>query len=572
MTTTSGTTAVPPTGSGRRRRWPWVLATLGVLGAAGYTALALSAGSTTPADTVVGGVQVGGLTHAEALAALRTGLQDKAAAPIPITFADQSIQLDPAVAGLDVDYVKSLDGLTGATFHPVALYERLTGALERDPALRIDTTALRQQLTLATQSIAIKPVNATLVFTDATAVLTPAVDGSTADIPGTMAALEGSWLKASPITGAVAVAEPDITTEEAQQARTELADTIVSGPVAITVNGKSFKVSAASLAPLVTFEPVEGALEARFDEDQLIATVRRAGTKAKVLTAGRDAVVTSSEGKFRVTPSVDGLDIVVAGTAQAIQKAALSTERAVTVASKATPAKFTTAEAKASLPTGVISTFTTYFPYAVDRTHNITLAARALNGTYVAPGETFSLNAHLGERTAAKGYRAAPVIYNGRLTKDYGGGISQVSTTLFNAIFFSGARIDQYTPHSFYISRYPEGREATISWPNVDNRFTNTTKGGILITTNVTSSSITVTFQGKKTWDIEATKGPRVNLTSPREIRDDSEGCVPQSKQDGFDVTVGRIFKQGGKVVKTEYLTTHYIPEDLVICTNPNAG
>ena len=120
MTTTSGTTAVPPTGSGRRRRWPWVLATLGVLGAAGYTALALSAGSTTPADTVVGGVQVGGLTHAEALAALRTGLQDKAAAPIPITFADQSIQLDPAVAGLDVDYVKSLDGLTGATFHPVA--------------------------------------------------------------------------------------------------------------------------------------------------------------------------------------------------------------------------------------------------------------------------------------------------------------------------------------------------------------------------------------------------------------------------------------------------------------------
>ena len=154
MTTTSGTTAVPPTGSGRRRRWPWVLATLGVLGAAGYTALALSAGSTTPADTVVGGVQVGGLTHAEALAALRTGLQDKAAAPIPITFADQSIQLDPAVAGLDVDYVKSLDGLTGATFHPVALYERLTGALERDPALRIDTTALRQQLTLATQSIA----------------------------------------------------------------------------------------------------------------------------------------------------------------------------------------------------------------------------------------------------------------------------------------------------------------------------------------------------------------------------------------------------------------------------------
>ncbi|MCB1299764.1 MAG: VanW family protein, partial [Tetrasphaera sp.] len=144
-------------------------------------------------------------------------------------------------------------------------------------------------------------------------------------------------------------------------------------------------------------------------------------------------------------------------------------------------------------------TFTTHFPYAPDRTHNITLAAKRLNGAYVAPGETFSLNAWLGQRTPEKGYRGAPVIYNGRLTKDYGGGISQVSTTLFNAIFFSGAQIDQYTPHSFYISRYPEGREATISWPNVDNRFTNTTKGGILIQASVGPDSITVTFKGKKT-------------------------------------------------------------------------
>ena len=93
----------------------------------------------------------------------------------------------------------------------------------------------------------------------------------------------------------------------------------------------------------------------------------------------------------------------------------------------------------------------------------------------------------LGQRTAAKGYNPAPVINNGRLTTDYGGGISQLSTTTFNAAFFSGVRIDQYLAHSFYISRYPEGREATISWPDVDQKWTNDTGYGILIQASVSS-------------------------------------------------------------------------------------
>ena len=80
------------------------------------------------------------------------------------------------------------------------------------------------------------------------------------------------------------------------------------------------------------------------------------------------------------------------------------------------------------------------------------IAARTLNGAYVAPGESFSLNQRLGQRTAAKGYNEAPVIINGRLTKDYGGGISQVSTTLFNAVFFSGAKIEEHHPQLLHLA------------------------------------------------------------------------------------------------------------------------
>ena len=157
---------------------------------------------------------------------------------------------------------------------------------------------------------------------------------------------------------------------------------------------------------------------------------------------------------------------------------------------------------------------------------------------------------------------------NGRLTIDYGGGISQVSTTLFNAVFFSGIQIDEYHPHSFYISRYPEGREATISWPDVDQKFTNTTKGGILIEAKVGPNSITVTFFGRKQFDVESVQGSRVNVVQPRTIRDDRAGCVPQSPATGFDVTVTRVISENGKEVKRSPFTTHYIPEDLVICTN----
>ena len=119
--------------------------------------------------------------------------------------------------------------------------------------------------------------------------------------------------------------------------------------------------------------------------------------------------------------------------------------------------KLTTAAAEKIKPREVVSTFTTYFPYNPPRTENITIAARTLNGTYVGPGEQFSLNAVLGQRTAAKGYNAAPVINNGRLTKDYGGGISQLSTTTFNAAFFSGVRIDQYLAAQLLHLALPRG-------------------------------------------------------------------------------------------------------------------
>src|SRR5262249_18604136 len=111
----------------------------------------------------------------------------------------------------------------------------------------------------------------------------------------------------------------------------------------------------------------------------------------------------------------------------------------------------------------LVGSFTTPFPCCQPRVTNIRRAAQLLDGTVLPPNGRFSLNGALGRRTIAKGFVPAPSISGGELVDSVGGGISQVSTTLYNAAFFSGLKLVAHTPHSFYISRYPPGREATIS-------------------------------------------------------------------------------------------------------------
>lgn len=568
MTDTRLSQGTPPAPPERRRRWPYAVGAGSVLAAA-YVALALSTGTKVPADTTVAGVAIGGLSHDAAVAKVGAAVRSQVTAPVKVSLGRTTVAIDPVAAGLAADVPASVDGLTGFTVNPVDLLAQLRGGVDRPLVTRVEQGKLTAAVTAAAPRATVAPKDAVLAFDTDQVTVTPGVLGSDVAVPETVAAIAQAWPTDRPIMGVVTAAEPEVTDAEVATFKAEVADKVISAPVEVKVGNKTFDVDPAALTPALSVTTTGGTPALAYDDTALLKAVRAAGTTSKVLVRGTDAYVTSAAGSFTVVPSVDGVDIDDAATLASVKEALVSDDRLAIATSIVAPAKFTTAQAKASVPTGVISTFTTNFPLNPDRTHNITLAANALNGTYIAPGEQFSLNAHLGQRTAAKGYRSAPVIVNGRLTTDYGGGISQVSTTLFNAVFFSGARIDEFLPHSFYISRYPEGREATVSWPNVDQKFTNTTKGGILIKTAVGPDSITVTFLGRKTYDIESVKGPRVNIVQPTTIRDDREGCVPQSPSEGFDVTVTRIFSQKGVEVKRSSFTTHYIPEDLVICTKP---
>ncbi len=149
-----------------------------------------------------------------------------------------------------------------------------------------------------------------------------------------------------------------------------------------------------------------------------------------------------------------------------------------------------------------ISSFTTLHKCCENRVTNIQLMASIVQGYIIRPGEQFDLNQVVGKRDRARGFLAAGAIANGLSADQVGGGVSQFTTTIFNASFFGGLDFDEYQSHSIYFSRYPKGREATISWPKPDFIVTNPTEYGILVWPTWTDTSITVTFYSTKNIEV----------------------------------------------------------------------
>ena len=145
---------------------------------------------------------------------------------------------------------------------------------------------------------------------------------------------------------------------------------------------------------------------------------------------------------------------------------------------------------------GVVGTYETIYGGIANRIHNVQLVAHLIDGKLIAPGATFSFNDATGERTAAKGFLEAPVIINGELSTGLGGGICQVSTTVFNAAYEAGLPITARTNHALYISHYPLGRDATVNYPDIDLKFVNDTEHWLLLRTFVGSSSLVVNLYG----------------------------------------------------------------------------
>ena len=236
---------------------------------------------------------------------------------------------------------------------------------------------------------------------------------------------------------------------------------------------------------VLSLEPQDGELVPALDNAKLSALV-----DGKTSDAGKpvDATIRIVNDKPKVIPAKPGVTYDPADVADVFLDLVVAPEgkREAKVKATVDPADFTTKDARALKIREEVSTFTTYYPYAEYRNTNIGRAAELINGTMLEPGEEFSLNGIVGERTAENGFVPGFIISNGIFKEDYGGGVSQMATTTFNAMFFAGLKDIEHKPHSFYIDRYPVGREATVAWGSVDLRFENDTPYGVLVDAHVT--------------------------------------------------------------------------------------
>ena len=259
-------------------------------------------------------------------------------------------------------------------------------------------------------------------------------------------------------------------------------------------------------------------------------------------------------GKPVVVPGKEGVGLQPKEMAVKLVPAITETgdARSVEIEAEVVDPEFTTADAKKLKIKERISSFSTYFPYAEYRNINQGRAAELIDGTILKPGETFSMNDTVGERTAANGFTMGTVISGGVFREELGGGVSQVATTTYNAGFFAGMDDVEHHPHAFYIDRYPMGREATLYYGNLDLRFRNPTKYGVLIRAYVNRSTpsrqgeMHVELWSTKVWNIKAGLSSKRNFREPGKQYDDTERCVPAGADPGLrrrrvpDVHAGR--------------------------------
>jgi vancomycin resistance protein YoaR len=221
----------------------------------------------------------------------------------------------------------------------------------------------------------------------------------------------------------------------------------------------------------------------------------------------------------------------------------------------------------------LVSRFTTHYPAGQPRVINIRRAAQLLDRTLLQPGARFSLNQTLGKRTRARGFVPAPMISGGIHINSVGGGVSQVATTLYNAAFFAGLRLIAHTPHSFYISRYPMGREATVSWGGPELIFQNDWEAPLVLRLRTTPTSITIWFYSQKLGRrVSTTTSAPQSYVRPRTVYVKDPTLPPGTRRllqsaggSGFTVSYTRRVYRDDSIRRNERYTWTYSPENEVI-------
>ncbi|MGI8822505.1 MAG: VanW family protein [Acidimicrobiia bacterium] len=488
---------------------------------------ALNEGEIAP-NVTVAGVHIGGMSPEDALQALRARERALRQSPAPFTVQETDFDLDPRLLALEMDEESAVvmaftARRGGGFFDRFAAWVRAFGSTVVVPTEIIwDDVALEGVFDSWETTAIGQPANQGGVrVRDGRARPVYPVEGVGIDRDRAREIVAASLVQAARTRRDIPTATlvPRITDADVDTAVIE-ANRMIGAPVTLTAEDPELVVEfdretlgSALVSTVPDDEPAR--IELGFDEEVLLAFLEPRHDEIEQPPRNAEFLV-QSDGSVTLREGRRGKVLDISLVAAALADVSLGPGTGDFPFAVGARPEFTTAEAEAMEPIELMSSFTTEYRCCESRVTNIKLIAADINNTIVWPGQTFSLNDAVGPRTEEKGYLPAPMILAGEIVDDIGGGVSQFATTFFNAVFFGCYEDVTHTPHSYYFSRYPEGREATISWPSPDLRFRNDSDALILIKAYASDNAVTVTFYGNNGGrDCTSDRSDRRNPTEP---------------------------------------------------------
>jgi vancomycin resistance protein YoaR len=531
--------------------------------------------------TRVAGVPVDGLTPAQAVARLRTRAARLQSVPVVFVAGTDRFSIRPHALGIEPNWSAAVAATAyrGGGFVVARGYRRLAlrlSPVDVTPPVKAYDAAVAYEIDQLASKIDRKHVEARLVRHGLEIEAIPGRTGRLLDrVAATrivVAALAGFARK--PVELPVRIDRPTITVADLAQNRL-LARRIVSAPVELVRGAAGLGISQGQLARMLVLPPdglgqiVLGGHAANAYFARLDRKLAKPAVDAHFLVDG---------GHVSIAPSHTGIAVDVPRTAASVLAAAeRRVHRVAHIEEAVVQPKRTTAQARAMGITGIVGSYETFFGGIANRIHNVELVAHLVDGTLIGPGATFSFNATTGARTAEKGFVAAPVIINGELQTGLGGGVCQVSTTVFNAAYVAGLPITQRTNHALYISHYPLGRDATVNYPDTDLKFVNDTPHWLLLRTFVTSSSLAVNLYGAPQHRRVETETAPLRFVSPAPIkRTIDESLRPGERVvDSYGVPAQstsvrrKVYAPSGKLLYDSTWNSSYVAEPKLVRIGP---
>jgi vancomycin resistance protein YoaR len=551
----------------------------------------------------VGDVEISGLSREEARIEILRLEYRLATTPFPATLNGSSFELMPYVVGFDLDEDAMVDaamsnGREGGLARQFGWWLGNFGGSARTAVPLVadyDRDAL-EDLLAYWESIAVDdpPFEGGIFVADGAVVPDYPRTGTGVDVTGGVAATEAVLFGFDrPTIEIPTELRVPTTTDAAVDAAVAEADALIDGSVVLTRTVPSVRVEfpASVLAEAVRSRRVTASdgtegFEIYFDPEPFRRFIDPIRDQIEVPPQDAQIVVRPDETPT-IIPGRNGTVVDENAVAGAVMAAARSvTRNGVFPFTDGAEPEFTTAEAEELGIRDLLYRAVTFFPPGGDernqnRINNITRIAEEVDGAIVLPGEVFSLNEYVGQRTEEDGYKRAGAIIGDEVyccdhPANVGGGVSQFTTTLYNAVFWAGLEDVEHKPHTLYFSRYPEGREATLGWPVPDLKFRNDTEHGILIDTETGEDSVTVRLYGDNgDRVVEGDLSERRLFTEPETKYKPSEDVNPGEEEiadegaPGWTVTVFRTITYPDGTVAEQSWEWTYDPFPRIIEVHP---